>query len=72
MGCRRFTRLTNGFSKSWRHHEAMVALFVAHFNFCRRHQTLKTTQAVAHGLTSEVWSIDRLLGEAATTAAKAA
>ncbi|MBA3312547.1 MAG: hypothetical protein H0T47_04530 [Planctomycetaceae bacterium] len=62
-------RLTNGFSKSRRHHEAMLALFFAHFNFCRKHSAVKTTPAVAAGLTSEPWSIERLLTEAATVAA---
>ncbi|MDQ3332281.1 MAG: hypothetical protein M3552_16795 [Planctomycetota bacterium] len=66
MEIRRFTRLTNGFSKSRRHHEAMLALFFAHFNFCRRHSAVKTTPAVAAELASEPWSIERLLTEAAT------
>lgn len=65
MEIRRFKRLTNGFSKSRRHHEAMLALFFAHFNFCRKHSAVKTTPAVAAGLASEPWSIDRLLAEAA-------
>lgn len=65
MEIRRFTRLTNGFSKSRRHHEAMLALFFAHFNFCRKHSTVKTTPAVAAKLASEPWSIERLLTEAA-------
>ena len=61
MQNRRFTRLTNAFSKKWENHELMFALFVAFYNFCRPHMTLKTTPAVAAGLTSEVWSIERLL-----------
>ncbi len=69
MEIRRFTRLTNGFSKSRRHHEAMLALFFAHFNFCRKHSAVKTTPAVAAKLASEPWSIERLLTEAATVAA---
>ncbi len=69
MEIRRFTRLTNGFSKSRRHHEAMLALFFTNFNFCRRHSSVKTTPAVAAELASEPWSIERLLTEAATVAA---
>ena len=69
MGLRRFTRLTSGFSKSRRHHAAMLGLFFAYFNFAKRHQTLRTTPAVAAGIASEVWTVDRLLVEAARTAA---
>jgi IS1 family transposase len=65
MEIRRFTRLTNAFSKSRRYHAAMLALFFAHFNFCRKHGTVKTTPAVAAGIASEPWAIDRLLSEAA-------
>jgi IS1 family transposase/transposase-like protein len=65
MGLRRFTRLTNAHSKSNRHHEAAIALWLAFYNFCRVHSTLKTTPAVKAGLTSEVWSVDRLLDELA-------
>jgi transposase-like protein/IS1 family transposase len=64
MAVRRFTRLTNAFSKCWRHHEAMLALFFAFYNFCRVHMTLKTTPAVAAGLTDHVWSLEELLGRA--------
>ena len=63
MQNRRFTRLTNAFSKKWENHELMFALFVAWYNFCRPHMTLKTTPAVAAGLASEPWSMERLLGE---------
>jgi transposase-like protein/IS1 family transposase len=68
MGLRRMTRLTNGFSKKWQNHAAMFGLFFAWFNFCRRHQTLKTTPAVAHGIAAEPWTIERLLTEAAKAA----
>ena len=51
MGARRFTRLTNAFSKSIRHHEAAVALWITWYNFGRNHMTLKTTPAVKAGLT---------------------
>jgi hypothetical protein len=49
------------FSKKWENHELMFALFVAWYNFRRVHMTLKTTPAVAAGLASETWSVERLL-----------
>jgi hypothetical protein len=64
MGIRRFTRLTNAFSKKWENHEAALALFFAYYNFCRLHMTLKATPAKAAGLTAETWSLDKLLAEA--------
>lgn len=58
MHNRRFTRLTNAHSKSAEHHAAMVALFVAYYNFVRKHETLKKqTPAMAAGLTDRVWTI---------------
>ena len=48
-------------------HELMFALFVARYNFCRPHMTLKSTPAVAAGMTEETWSVERLLKESATT-----
>ena len=65
MQMRRLTRLTNAFSKKWQNHELMFALFVAWYNFCRVHMTLKTTPAVAAGLASEAWPVERLLRESA-------
>ncbi len=62
MGMRRFTRLTNEFSKKIRNHECAVALFFAHYNSCRRHQTLKTTPAVAAGVADHEWSVEELIG----------
>jgi hypothetical protein len=47
MGSRRFTRLTNGFSKKLDNHVAAVALYVAHYNLCRTHEALRTTPAIA-------------------------
>jgi hypothetical protein len=70
MACRRFTRLTNGFSKKLECHVAAVALYVAFYNFCRPHETLtpnakhQTTPAMALGLTDHVWSISELIGAA--------
>ena len=51
MSMRRFTRLTNAFSKKLENHAAQVALHFWYYNFCRKHQTLKTTPAVAAGVT---------------------
>ena len=59
MQNRRWTRLTNAFSKKWENHELMFALFVAWYNFCRPHMTLKTTPAVAAGLTGVAWRFQR-------------
>jgi IS1 family transposase len=62
MQCRRFTRLTNAHSKSSKHHAAMQAIFIAWYNFCRKHQTLKgQTPAMAAGLTDSAWTIQQLL-----------
>ncbi len=61
MASRRFTRLTNGFSKRVDYHLAAVGLFVAHFNFCRVHETLRTTPAMAQRLTDHVWTIGERL-----------
>jgi IS1 family transposase len=47
MGLRRFTRLTNAFSKKLENHEAALGLYFAYYNWCRVHSTLKTTPAVA-------------------------
>ena len=67
MHVRRFTRLTNAHSKSAAHHDAMVSLFVAWYNFCRKHETLKQqTPAMSAGLTDRVWSIEELLTQAAS------
>ncbi|PWT98116.1 MAG: IS1 family transposase [Terriglobia bacterium] len=65
MCMRRLTRLTNGFSKKWENLKAALALHFAYYNFCRRHRTLKTTPAVAAGLTDRPWTLRELLLEAA-------
>jgi IS1 family transposase len=62
MGMRRFTRLTNAFSKKIQNLGHAVALHFLHYNFCRVHQTLGTTPAVAAGVADHVWSIDELVG----------
>ncbi len=61
MSMRRFTRLTNGFSKSLQNHRCMVALFYAYYNWCRVHQTLRVTPAIEAGLTDHVWSPEELV-----------
>lgn len=63
---RRMTRLSNGFSKKWANHEAMLGLFIAHYNFCRTHGTLKTTPAVASGLTGRKWTVRDLIEKTST------
>jgi hypothetical protein len=69
MQNRRFTRLTNAFSKKWENHQLMFALFVAWYNFCRPHMTLGTTPAVVAGIAKDKWSLGRLLAESAKAVA---
>ena len=61
MGMRRFTRLTNGFSKKVENHGHAVALHFMHYNFCRIHRTLRVTPAMEAGLTDHVWSLEELV-----------
>ena len=65
MSSRRHTRLTNAFSKSLDHHIAMQNIFVANYNFARRHGTLKTSPALASGLAKSIWSVRELMEKAA-------
>jgi IS1 family transposase len=67
MGQRRFTRLTNGFSKKLDNHVAAVALYVAHYNLCRVHEALKTTPAKALGVVDRTWAIGDLIDAALAT-----
>ena len=62
MSMRRFTRLTNGFSKKVENHACHVALHYMHYNFCRIHKSLRVTPAMEAGVTDHVWSIEELLG----------
>ncbi len=69
MGLRRRTRLTNGFSKKAENHAHAFAIHMMHYNYCRAHQTLtkaadgiKTTPAMASGLTDHVWTMEEVLG----------
>lgn len=61
MSQRRFTRLTNGFSKNYLNHCAAVALYVAHYNLCRVHEALRITPAMQLGVTDHVWTISELI-----------
>jgi IS1 family transposase len=61
MGSRRFTRLTNGFSKKIDCHLAAISLYVAFYNLCRSHEALRMTPAMALGITDHAWSIGELI-----------
>jgi hypothetical protein len=61
MAMRRFTRLTNAFSKKLTNHEAAVALHFMHYNFVRIHQTLRITPAMAAGVTDRLWSVEDIV-----------
>ena len=62
MQNRRFTRLTNAFSKKVANHAYQVALYTVFYNFCRIHKTLKMTPAMAAGITSELRDVDWIAG----------
>ena len=57
MSVRRFTRLSNGFSKKAENHAHSVAIHFMNYNFVRIHQSLRVTPAMAAGVTSKLWSI---------------
>jgi IS1 family transposase len=61
MHIRRFTRLTNGFSKKVQNHMHSVALFYMHYNFAKVHQTLRVTPAMEAGLATSIWSIQDIV-----------
>jgi IS1 family transposase/transposase-like protein len=61
MGTRRFTRLTNAFSKKWENHWAAVSCWFAFYNFCRVHKSLRVTPAMEAKITDHVWSVRELL-----------
>ena len=68
MAIRRFTRLTNAFSKKIENHTCSVALHFMHYNFCRIHGSLRVTPAMAAGVTDRLWDVEdilRLVEEAA-------
>ena len=62
MGIRRFTRLTNGFSKKVENHAYHVALYFMHYNFARIHKTLRVTPAMEAGLADHVWTVEEIAG----------
>lgn len=61
MKMRRFTRLTNAFSKKVENHRWAVALHYMHYNFCRVHQALRVTPAMEAGVTDHVWSLEEVV-----------
>jgi IS1 family transposase len=61
MGMRRFTRLTNAFSKKFENHCHAINLFFLYFNFARIHQTLRITPAMAAGVADHVWSLEEIV-----------
>jgi len=68
MGMRRFTRLTNGFSKKAENHAYAVSLYFMHYNYCRPHMTLtkenggiKTAPAMAAGIADHMWTVEEIL-----------
>ena len=61
MNMRRFTRLTNAFSKKIENHMHEVSLYFMHYNFCRIHQTLRCSPAMEAGVTDRLWEVDDIL-----------
>ena len=62
MHMRRFTRLTNAFSKKIDNHGHAIALHYMHYDFCRVHQTLRVTPAMEAGIAGHVWTIEEIVG----------
>lgn len=63
MSMRRFTRLTNGFSKKLENHIHALALYFVHYNFCRIHKSLRTSPAMAAGIADTLWSLDDVIAK---------
>lgn len=61
MGMRRFTRLTNAFSKKIENHVATLAIFYMHYNYVRIHQTFRTSPAMAANVSDRLWEIEDLV-----------
>jgi hypothetical protein len=59
--CRRYSRLSNGFSRKLRNHEAAVALNYFAYNFVRIHRTLRTSPAMAAGVTDRLWDVSDIV-----------
>jgi hypothetical protein len=66
MSMRRFTRLTNAFSKKVENHRAAVALHFAHYNFVRLHRTLRTTPAMAANVSPRLWPLEEFVERTST------
>jgi hypothetical protein len=64
MGMRRFTSLTNAFSKKAENHRAAVGLHFAHYNFVRQHKSLRVTPATAAGVSDRLWTLEELVEQA--------
>jgi len=62
MSMRRFTRLTNAFSKKVENHAAAIAVYFQYYNFVRIHQSLRTTPAQAAGVTEKLWDVEDMVG----------
>ena len=63
MSMRRFTRLTNGFSKKLDNHIHALALYFVHYNFCRIHKSLRMSPAMAAGISDRLWSLDDVVAK---------
>jgi len=61
MGMRRFTRLTNAFSKKIKNHIHAISIYFMHYNFAKIHTTLRITPAMAAGVTDHVWSLEEIV-----------
>ena len=61
MSNRRFTRLTNAFSKKLENHVHMISLYTLWYNFCRVHKTLRVTPAMEAKLTDHIWPVERIV-----------
>ncbi len=61
MSMRRFTRLTNAFSKKVENHTAAISLHFMYYNFCRIHQTLRVTPAMEAGISDHVWEVEEIV-----------
>jgi hypothetical protein len=63
MSMRRFTRLTNAFSKKLDNHLHALALYFVFYNFCRQHKTLRVSPAMAAGVTDRLWSFEDVVAK---------
>jgi hypothetical protein len=70
MHVRRIARATNAFSKKLENFRAAIALHYAYYNLCKRHITIRTTPAVAAGVTDHIWTIPELIDNAAQSLPK--